>query len=109
MEQDWQEVVIKGKKNPKLSSAKVQHFAGNAAIKALAQTTDVIKPKFLSSEAKQTIVNMRAAQKWSQVDLNTKCALPLNTIRDIESGKSCPSAGQLNIINRILKTNIRLS
>jgi DNA-binding XRE family transcriptional regulator len=55
------------------------------------------------------MIQMRAALKMTQVELNQKCGLPAHTIRDIEAGKLTPGQGQLTSINRQLKTNLKLS
>jgi ribosome-binding protein aMBF1 (putative translation factor) len=54
------------------------------------------------------MMRLRAEQKWSQRDLDMRCSFPANTVRDLESGKVAPSTTQLNIINRVLKTGLKL-
>jgi ribosome-binding protein aMBF1 (putative translation factor) len=68
----------------------------------------VKRAKTLSVESRQTMMRLRAEQKWSQRDLDMRCSFPANTIRDLESGKIAPSSGQLNTINRVLKTGLKL-
>ncbi len=69
---------------------------------------EIAKPKQLAAESRQEIVAKRAAMKKSQVELNQLCNFPVNTIREIEAGRVCPSIGQLNTLNRILKTGLKL-
>jgi ribosome-binding protein aMBF1 (putative translation factor) len=66
------------------------------------------KPKQLSPESRQEIVNKRAAMKKSQVELNQLCNFPVNTIREIEACRLPPSIGQLNTLNRVLKTGLKM-
>jgi ribosome-binding protein aMBF1 (putative translation factor) len=67
-----------------------------------------VKSKQLTPESRQEIVNTRAAMKKSQVELNQLCSFPVNTIREIEAGRLAPSIGQLNTLNRVLKTGLKL-
>ena len=67
-----------------------------------------MKPKQLTPESRQEIVNKRAAMKKSQVELNQLCNFPVNTIREIEAGRIPPTIGQLNTLNRVLKTGLKL-
>jgi len=106
MDQDW-EIVIYGKpKRVAKPVTQVSHAVSN--IKADNLETQDIKLKELSLESRQLIVSKRVSLGMNQVQLNQLCRLPPNTIHYVESGKQTPSQGQLNIINRTLKTNIRL-
>ena len=69
--------------------------------------SDVAKLKQLAPESRQEIVTKRAAMKKSQVELNQLCSFPVNTIREIEAGRVCPTIGQLNTLNRVLKTGLK--
>jgi hypothetical protein len=70
------------------------------------------KQKVLAPESRQAIINFRVGPdvpvKRTQAELNTLCRFPPNTIRDIEAGKLTPSIGQLNVLNQVLKTGLRL-
>jgi ribosome-binding protein aMBF1 (putative translation factor) len=48
------------------------------------------------------MIRARTAKGMTQVQLNTACAFPLHTIRDIENGKLCPTSAQMNVIKRVL-------
>ena len=48
------------------------------------------------------------SQSWDQVDLNVQCQFPVNTIREIEAGRLVPTIQQLNPLNRVLKTGLKL-
>jgi ribosome-binding protein aMBF1 (putative translation factor) len=108
--QDWSPVIIKGrsvaaaeaKAGPKLSP-EVQR------LNKLAAADGPIKPKTLAAESRQQMISLRVANKWSQMDLNTRCSFPANTIREIEAGRLCPSIHQLNTLNRVLHCGLRYS
>jgi ribosome-binding protein aMBF1 (putative translation factor) len=109
--QDWSPVIIKGrsvasaaqaKAGPKLSP-EVQR------LNKLAAADGPMKPKTLAAESRQQMISLRVANKWSQMDLNTRCSFPANTIREIEAGRLCPSIHQLNTLNRVLHCGLRYS
>jgi ribosome-binding protein aMBF1 (putative translation factor) len=79
-----------------------------AHLRKVADAEVPIKIKKLAPESRQEIVAKRAANKWSQQDLNQQCNFPVNTIREIEAGRLTPNIQQLNTLNRILKTGLRL-
>ena len=104
MDQDWEVVTYGKRKNFVVPQAKVSHAVRNA------KAVESESPKFkeLSLDARQLMISQRVALGMNQLQLNQLCRLPANTIRDAEAGKQTPSQGQLNIINRNLKTNIKL-
>ena len=114
--QDWELVTVRRCKNSATTTGKsasasssTPHYSPTAsASRKLADATDVGKHKHLTTESRQIMIALRAANTWTQVQLNQKCAFPPNTIRDIEAGKVTPSIGQLNALNRILKCGLRL-
>ena len=104
MDQDW-EVVTYGK--PK-RIVKPQVSDAVSRVSKIANADGDVKLKELSLESRQLIVSKRVSLGMNQVQLNQACRLPPNTIHYIEAGKQTPSHGQLNIINRTLKTSIKL-
>jgi ribosome-binding protein aMBF1 (putative translation factor) len=115
--QDWSPITLHGK--PTTYSASSSAASATAAIhhkgtpesahaRKLADTDDVIKLKKLLPQSRQEIVNRRALEKWSQQDLNQRCNFPVNTIREIEAGRLQPTIQQLNTLNRILKTGLKM-
>jgi|Laugrespbdmm15dd_1035085.scaffolds.fasta_scaffold201897_1 ribosome-binding protein aMBF1 (putative translation factor) len=106
MNQDWEPVILRKAS----TTAKGARPAGTRpATSTLLDADTPVKLKTLSHETRQTMIQMRAALKLTQVELNQKCGLPAHTIRDIEAGKLTPGQGQLTTINRQLKTNLKLS
>jgi ribosome-binding protein aMBF1 (putative translation factor) len=113
--QDWTPVTIHGKPTtmhqvPTTNTTSVQHKATpeSAHARKLAESDDVIKLKKLQPQSRQEIVNRRAVEKWSQQDLNQRCNFPVNTIREIEAGRLQPTIQQLNTLNRVLKTGLKM-
>ena len=112
--QDWSPVTIRGKPTtvhqiPATNTA-VHHKASpeQAHARKLAESDDVVKLKKLQPQSRQEIVNRRALEKWSQQDLNQRCNFPVNTIREIEAGRLQPTIQQLNTLNRVLKTGLKM-
>ena len=112
--QDWTPTILRnGKvmqaKKAAEQAAKPKLSAEAIRLAKLDNAEDGIKrAKVLSAESRQAMMRLRAEQKWSQRDLDMRCSFPANTIRDLENGKLSPSSGQLNNINRVLKTGLRL-
>ena len=126
MEQDWEVVTVR-RSTPSSSSrgagarggvratqwatggGPAPHYSPQASsARKLANATEVGKHKILTAESRHFIIARRSADGITQVQLNQRCAFPPNTIRDIESGRVCPSIGQLNTLNRILKCGLKL-
>lgn len=105
--QDWTPVVVR-------SSAKKPAGAGGssrgghaasaeaARLRRLEEEDIPVPTKHLSSESRTEMIRARTAKEMSQVQLNTACAFPIHTIRDIENGKLCPTPAQMNSIKRVL-------
>jgi ribosome-binding protein aMBF1 (putative translation factor) len=107
--QDWTTVVIKGKSNTPGPSKVTARVAPEVAhMRKVADSDDTVKQKTLAPESRQEIVQKRIVNKWSQSDLNNQCCFPINTIREIEAGRITPSIQQLNTLNRVLKTGLKL-
>ena len=108
--QDWEPTVIRSSgaasAAKRVSGTKVAPEVAHAR-KIL--NSEIAKPKQLAPESRQEIVTTRAAMKKSQVELNQLCNFPVNTIREIEAGRLCPSIGQLNTLNRVLKTGLKFA
>lgn len=74
----------------------------------IAHAEGPMRPKKLTKESLQTIVSFRTANSWDQVQLNEACQFPVNTIREIEAGRLVPTIQQLNTLNRVLKSGLKL-
>ena len=108
--QDWEPVVIRSSGTAASAGKKM---AGNKVAPEVAHArkvleSEIAKPKQLAPESRQEMVSKRAEMKKTQVELNQLCNFPVNTIREIEAGRICPSIGQLNTLNRVLKTGLKL-
>ena len=108
--QDWNTVTIRGQQQQKgVSGPKVPNLTAAAAAQRRAEAAEVPKPRALSSESRTQMMQLRAAMKKTQVELNQLCSFPVNTIRDIEAGRLTPNPGQLIRLNAILKTKLTLA
>ena len=102
--QNWEPIVI-GSHRP----AFIPRTNSQAISNKIADSEVAGKLKQLSVGSRQHIVVMRAANKWSQVDLNQRCSFPVHTIKEIEAGRLSPTIGQLNTLNRVLKTGLKFA
>ncbi len=112
-EQDWIPVTIRSSR-PKVAETVSKAITGSgqqrndaAHARRLAES-EYEKPKRLAPESRVALVQGRIALKKNQTEMNAACNFPPNTIREIEAGRLCPSTQQLNTLNRILKTGLRL-
>jgi ribosome-binding protein aMBF1 (putative translation factor) len=110
--QDWNVVRIHASKAPAKATSKAP--AKNttpdvAGQRSLEQQETAQKPKTLSTESRTQIMQVRAAMKKTQVELNQICQFPANTVRDIESGRIVPTPSQLIRLNRALNVKFALS
>ena len=113
--QDWTPTVLRNGKVMQARKAAEQAVKPKMTAEAIRlaklandEEGTVKRAKVLSTESRQTMMRLRAEQKWTQRDLDMRCSFPANTINGIESGKIAPSSGQLNTINRVLKTGLKL-
>jgi ribosome-binding protein aMBF1 (putative translation factor) len=107
--QDWTQVVVRGKQTkPAAAVVKTQVSAAVTQARRL-ESDEPPKPKSLSHDSKQAIITSRIAKGWNQTQLNTALAFPLHTIKDIESGKLCPSPAQLNNLSRYLGVQLKFA
>ena len=84
-------------------TVKTTAVSAGAALSRKLMEDDIPKPtKALGSESRQAIIRTRCDKKLNQTQLNTLCAFPLHTIRDIESAKLCPTPTQLTVLSRQL-------
>jgi ribosome-binding protein aMBF1 (putative translation factor) len=109
--QDWEPTVITSSKKVVSGTntpVKVTTTAAATHSRKIDAATEPIKMKQLPIESRQAITATRAANKWTQIELNQRCGFPANTIRDIESGRLTPSSNQLSFLSRVLKIQLKL-
>lgn len=102
--QDWTTVVMK-KKNTGHSASQSESRTPASQHTSLMRKLDSetpVKIKSLGPSSRQAIVQARVTKSMNQSQLNTACAFPANTIRDIENGKVIPTPTQLNVLSRLL-------
>jgi ribosome-binding protein aMBF1 (putative translation factor) len=106
--QDWAPVIVRSSAKKPAGGAGGSSRGGHAAtaeairLRRLEEEDFPVPTKHLSSESRTEMIRARTAKGMSQVQLNTACAFPLHTIRDIENGKLCPTPQQMNSIKRVL-------
>ena len=105
--QDWETVIVKRRGTALGAEAHKAISAGAAVARRVDAEEFPVAKKTLGPESRQLIIATRLAFSWNQTQLNTQCAFPTNTIRDIESAKLCPTPTQLNILNRVLKLALK--
>jgi hypothetical protein len=67
------------------------------------------KPKMLSHESRQELIQRRLGEKLTQQQLDQRCSFPPHTVRDLEANKRAPTSRELQTLNRILKCGLRLA
>lgn len=79
--------------------AKMSAFAAHAA---KLDREEMVKPKELDPDCRKAMIAARVERKLTQVQLNTACSFPTNTINQIENGKMQPTPLQMASISRVL-------
>ena len=104
--QNWEAVTVRRRSTAASHPAAA---AGTRALRAVESEEYTLPSKALSAESRAEIIRLRTSRipKLTQVELNTLCSFPPHTIRDIESGRVCPSPTQLNVLNRVLRTALK--
>ena len=113
--QNWEPLVIRksaaGIRADALRSGKketVERKSGDGGHMAKVEREDYVKPKMLSQESRQELVQRRLAEKLTQQQLDQRCAFPPHTVRDLEANKRAPTPKELSTHNRVLKCGLRL-
>ena len=119
-DQDWTVVTVKRSSrgggslhhNPEKKSvmaktivSRVNHQQLQEATKL--DATEIGKPKQLTPESRNEIIQKRLALGKTQIQLNQDCRFPANTIREFEAGRVCPNQQKLQILNRLLKVSLK--
>lgn len=105
--QDWSSVVLR---NPnatiKTSQASLAKSTGRVSEAVHAarkiENSETMKLKTLSTKARSELAQARTAKGFTQKQLDQRCQFPANTTNSWESGKTCPTGPQINILHRIL-------
>ena len=116
--QDWEPVIVR-KPAPKSSAEAKKRgykvttkkkdtsnklYKNDSNLKNLED--DVVVPKKISFNVKITIQKARAANKMTQAQLAQRLNLPLNMIKNYESGKAIPNNNILNRMGRVLNIHL---
>jgi len=113
--QNWEPLILRKStaaiRSDALRSGKketVERKQGDQGHLAKVEREEYTKPKMLSSESRQELVQRRLAEKLTQQQLDQRCAFPPHTIRDLEANKRAPTPKELSTLNRVLKCGLRL-
>lgn len=79
-----------------------------AAAKIDDTETVAVRIKVFSVDSVRAIQDYRRAHSLTQKQLDQACSFPANTINLLESRRTGPTAGQLQTLNRLLKTGLTL-
>lgn len=111
--QDWNPTVIRSAAPARTVGTQQSHrdpMAGHYAKLAAADAGDApLKgPRRLSTQSVATLVAWRSTNSLNQKQLDQRCSFPPNTINGLEARRLAPSPGQLQALNRLLKTGLTL-
>jgi DNA-binding XRE family transcriptional regulator len=107
--QDWNPVIVNsGKRVVKGAGVKVPTLTAGAAAQRRVENEELPVRKTLSAESRTQMMQLRAAMKKTQVELNQMCGFPANTIREIEAGRLTPNPSQLIRLNNVLRVKFSL-
>lgn len=107
--QDWTPIVIKGTAANRQQTTTIQpKRSGEANRLAKLDREELGKPKLLSHESRQDLVQRRLAEKLTQQQLDQRCSFPAHTVRDLEANKRAPTNKELQTLNRVLRCGLKL-
>ena len=106
--QDWNKLTIH---NPKATIKNKVTFAAptpqgrvseqvHSARKV--ENSETMKLKTLSTKTRSELAQARTTKGFTQRQLDQRCQFPANTTNSWESGKTCPTGPQINILHRVL-------
>ncbi len=106
-DQDWTEVTLRSPKKPRIyepghsAGVPIRYTAGVSDTRVI-NDTEIGKPKILSAKSRADMAAARMVKKLTQKQLDNLCSFPSNSTNAFEAGRICPSAAQLQNLNRIL-------
>ena len=107
--QDWDPVVVNSAKRVvKGAGVKLPSLTAAAAAQRRVESQELPVRKVLSPESRTQMMQLRAAMKKTQLELNQLCGFPANTIREIEAGRLTPNPSQLIRLNNVLRVKFSL-
>jgi DNA-binding transcriptional regulator YiaG len=84
-----------------------RHNAGAAAA-AKMEAADFVRVKMFTPESVRAIQEYRRDNSLTQKQLDQRCSFPVNTMNLLESRRAGPTSGQLQALNRLMKTGLSL-
>ena len=117
--QDWQTVTVRRSKPTNVNEAKARglteqrvrdhNSATHQHIRALAESEEVSKPKYLPPESRKVLTSARLAKKLTQDQTDALCAFPKHTIKGLEAGTLIPNHNHFRVISRELQVNLKVN
>ena len=117
--QDWTPVTVRRSRPTNQTDAKARGLTEqrvrdhNSAIhqhaRALAESEEVIKPKYLPPESRKSLIAARLAKKLTQDQADALCAFPKHTFKGLEAGSLVPNHNHFRIISRELQVNLKVN
>ena len=105
--EDAETYVVRSARAVAASHVTHRHNAGAAAA-AKMEAADYVRVKLFSPESVRAIQEYRRTNSLTQKQLDQRCSFPANTVNLLESRRAGPTSGQLQALNRLLKTGLSL-
>jgi hypothetical protein len=117
--QDWQTVTLRRGKPKNANEAVARGLVeqrvrdpGSATHqhnRALAESEEVVKPKYLPPDSRKALTAARLAKKLTQDQTDVLCAFPKHTIKGLEAGTVIPNHNHFRVISRELGVNLKIN
>jgi ribosome-binding protein aMBF1 (putative translation factor) len=117
--QDWQTVTVRRSAPKNANEAKARGLveqrvrdhdsATHQHIRALAESDEPPKPKYLPSDSRKALTTARLAKKLTQDQTDALCAFPKHTIKGLEAGSLIPNHNHFRVISRELGVNLKIN
>jgi DNA-binding transcriptional regulator YiaG len=108
--QDWNPVILRSSARLQEKKKEIQpKRSGEAQRLAKVENEEYVKPKMLSHESRQELVQRRLAEKLTQQQLDQRCSFPPHTVKELEANRRPPTTKELQVLNRVLKCGLKLS
>ncbi len=116
--QDWQTVTVRRSKPKNENEAKARglleqkprdhNSAIHQHVRALAESDEPPKPKYLPPQSRKDLTAARLAKKLTQDQTDVLCSFPKHTIKGLEAGTLIPNHNHFCVISRTLGINLKL-
>jgi hypothetical protein len=112
--QDWTPVTVRrSRTGPKTGPTEQRTRDHNSAThqhaRALAESEEITKPKYLPPESRKALIAARLAKKLTQDQADALCAFPKHTFKGLEAGSLVPNHNHFRVISRELQLNLKIN